>query len=256
MDTKIKRSFWTDAVVEEMPVEQKLALLWLLTANISSCGWAPVTRRRFEFETGSPWEALLQAVKAMGKGILSHEKGFWIRNYIRHQIGDGDRLAKNNMRVPITTSLSDVPEDIRPQILADYPCLASPPEALGKGMPSGVPPQEQRREEDGDGEKKSQGEEGAGRRGERPARPSLQQAQAKAGQAGVTAEEAEEWWHTREGSGWVKGSAGGGTTPVGQNWVSDLKTFTNQARERQRREEVRETGRVRETTQRVTMSLR
>lgn len=66
----------------------------------------------------------------------------------------------------------------------------------------------------------------------RTARPTLAQAQAVSGQAGVTEAEAGEWWHAREASGWMRGTAGGGTLPVGENWQADLKAYTNRARER------------------------
>lgn len=56
-------------------------------------------------------------------------------------------------------------------------------------------------------------------------RPTLSQAKASASQIGVSAAMADEWWHAREASEWMKGSAGGGTTPVGSNWQADLKTY-------------------------------
>ena len=36
---------------------------------------------------------------------------------------------------------------------------------------------------------------------------------------------ADEWWHAREGSDWMKGAGGGGTVAVGSNWQADLKTY-------------------------------
>jgi len=155
MDTKIKPSFWSDPVVDALPPEGKLALLWLFTSRVSACGWCPATKRHFEFETGSPYQALLDAVKALGKGCVTHAKGFWIRNYIRHQIGVGDRLARNNMRFPILNALVDVPEEIRALIFVEYECLQ---QGLAKPLHSGAPPQEQsraekRREEGMQGEK-------------------------------------------------------------------------------------------------------
>lgn len=67
---------------------------------------------------------------------------------------------------------------------------------------------------------KNRERDGAGTR-----RPTLAQAKAAAANIGVTAEMADEWWHAREGSDWMKGTAGGGTTPVGSNWQADLKTY-------------------------------
>jgi len=60
----------------------------------------------------------------------------------------------------------------------------------------------------------------AGRR-----RPTLDQAKAAATGMGILTDKADEWWHAREASGWLKGMAGGGTAPVGANWQADLKIY-------------------------------
>jgi uncharacterized protein YdaU (DUF1376 family) len=67
-------------------------------------------------------------------------------------------------------------------------------------------------------------------------RPSLSQTRSAAGVAGVTDQEAEDWWNAREASDWMKGTGGGGTTPVGMNWQADLKTYTNTMREKKARD--------------------
>ncbi len=139
MDTKVKGSFWQDPIVDSLPPNGKLAILWLFTSGISACGWNPTTKRRFEFETQSPYQALLDAVKALGDSIVSHPKGLWVRKYIRHQIGDGERLAKNNMRFPVLRAMEDAPDEIRKAIAVEYVCLR---EGLRKPSRSGAPPQE------------------------------------------------------------------------------------------------------------------
>ena len=58
-------------------------------------------------------------------------------------------------------------------------------------------------------------------------RPSLAEVKSAAPGIGVTPEKADEWWHTREASAWMKGTAGGGTTPVGTNWQADLKIYAS-----------------------------
>jgi uncharacterized protein YdaU (DUF1376 family) len=70
-------------------------------------------------------------------------------------------------------------------------------------------------------------------------RPTLAQARSAAGACGVTEQEAEDWWHAREASDWMKGTGGGGTTPVGSNWQADLKTYTNTMREKKARDATR-----------------
>lgn len=123
MDTKIKSRFWTDPQVENLGSDSKLALLWLLTAHITDCGYVECSQRRFEFETGSPWQALQGAVQALGESVVTTAKGFWVRNYIREQIGQGERLAKNNMAKSIGRSLREAPQEVQALVLDSYPEL-------------------------------------------------------------------------------------------------------------------------------------
>lgn len=58
-------------------------------------------------------------------------------------------------------------------------------------------------------------------------RPTLSQAKQAAAMMGITPEKADEWWHAREASEWLKGMAGGGTAPVGSNWQADMKTYAS-----------------------------
>jgi len=51
-------------------------------------------------------------------------------------------------------------------------------------------------------------------------------------QIGVTQIVAEEWWHSREGSEWTKGS-NGTAIAVGSNWRSDLKSFDTNKKNRE-----------------------
>lgn len=60
-------------------------------------------------------------------------------------------------------------------------------------------------------------------------RPTIDQAKAAAANLGISPEKAEEWWHCREASEWMKGMSGGGISQVGQNWQSDLKTYASRA---------------------------
>ena len=56
-------------------------------------------------------------------------------------------------------------------------------------------------------------------------RPTLAQAKSAAADIGITESKAEEWWNCREASEWMKGMAGGSTSPVGSNWQADLTTY-------------------------------
>lgn len=63
---------------------------------------------------------------------------------------------------------------------------------------------------------------------ERPRRPTLPEAIAAASEVGITADIAQCWLEAREANDWMKGTNGGGTTPVGPNWRSDLSTSYRQ----------------------------
>jgi hypothetical protein len=161
MHSKIKSCFWSDPVVEDLPSEGKLALLWLFTSRISVCGWVPTSRRRFEFETASPWQALLSAAEALGKGLVIHDKGFWVRSYIRHQFGVGERLGRNNMRVTIIDSMAEVPEEVKVEIVKEYPQLK---QALAKPLasPTQAPPKGKEKEKEQEQEQEGSVRGGSG----------------------------------------------------------------------------------------------
>jgi hypothetical protein len=123
MDTKIKSRFWPDPQVEALDRDGKLSLLWLLTAHITDCGYVECSPRRFEFETGSPWQALIEATEALGGSVVRTAKGFWVRNYIREQVGVGESLANNNMGKAVVRQLKNVPPEIQQLVLRQYPEL-------------------------------------------------------------------------------------------------------------------------------------
>lgn len=144
MDTKIKASFWTDKEVEQLPAESKLALVWMLTnSQINVCGIFQVTERRFAFETGLPAEALWKTVEALPRAL----KGFksidtiYCRNFIRHQLGSGNALTKNNIfRAVVSSSQAIKHPELRDALIGDYPEIVVGNEALSipfKGVREG-----------------------------------------------------------------------------------------------------------------------
>lgn len=152
MDTKIKARFWRDPQVELLPAEGKLALLWLFSAHISDCGYVECSPKRFEFETGSPWQALLDATEALGESIARTSKGFLCKNYVREQLGEGEGLARNNMTRSVMRAFRACPPDVREIFLETYPEL----EALAKPFTSpscvsGRAGEERRGEENAEG---------------------------------------------------------------------------------------------------------
>lgn len=118
----------------------------------------------------------------------------------------------------------------RPKKPPAEPLLENPPETHGFSManPSGTDMigldtiEEKERENSGEPEPPQSKIPGCGTR-----RPTLAQAKSAASTIGISPEKADEWWHAREASEWLKGMAGGGTAPVGTNWQADLKTYAS-----------------------------
>ena len=59
----------------------------------------------------------------------------------------------------------------------------------------------------------------------------LAQALAQAPMYRLSPKAAEHWWHTRNASGWTKGSTGGGTPRRITSWQSDMATSRDWAEE-------------------------
>lgn len=158
MDSKIKPSFWSDPKIEALSSSERLAVLWLMTAHVSNCGWATATRGRFEFETGLEWSTLESAALSLGTGLVRSKDGWWVRNFIRHQIGDGSKLAKNNMRAAIKGSMAFAPAEIVAEIMTEYP-------ELGEGLQrpaEGLQKENEGLQNDSEAQEKSRAEKSRG----------------------------------------------------------------------------------------------
>jgi hypothetical protein len=128
MDAKINSSFWADAGVENLPPQQKLALLWLMTnSSRDLLGFVSVTARRFIFETGldslHPLQGACEALPRSFQVIPTptrppsihlrsplqapsiplaspfedpHGVTIFITNFLRHQFGAGGNISLQN----------------------------------------------------------------------------------------------------------------------------------------------------------------
>ena len=153
MDTKIPATFWLHETIEPLDAEVKLAILWLKTAHVTHCGWVSATTRRFVFETACPPDALQRAIDALGMGIKTFPNGYWLRDYIREQIGDGEALIKNTMAKSVIKSMRKLSSEVNAVILSEYPSL-SHVHGMGMQCPSGA---QERRGEERRGEEQSRG---------------------------------------------------------------------------------------------------
>ena len=158
MDTKIKASFWDDEaigkLVDAKDPEALVAVFWLMTANINHAGWVDFSPRVFVFQTGVDVTALQRGCDALGRGVVKHERGFWMRHFIRHQFGTGNSLAANSMSASVLRAFDHMPEEIIAEVGEQYPELIRSVKPRKKQAPreggsGGLPPtgEEKRREE-------------------------------------------------------------------------------------------------------------
>jgi hypothetical protein len=118
----IHPSFWADSDIEEQDAQVKLAALWLITnSQTSILGVCEPSRRRFEFETGLPVEALQRALQGLPKMFQSIGNSVFIKNYIRHQFGSGPALIRNNFFRKMQSVFLGADDEIQKAIIAEYP---------------------------------------------------------------------------------------------------------------------------------------
>jgi len=119
----IDSSFWSDPDVEASKAGVKLAALWLITnSQTSLLGICGASTARFEFETGLKTEALDSALQALPRAFKRFGPVVFVRNYVRHQFGTGDKLVRNNFFVALKSQfLSVKDEKLQDFILAEYP---------------------------------------------------------------------------------------------------------------------------------------
>lgn len=129
----IDQAFWSDPDIEGSKSGIKLSALWLITNSQTSllgiCGASAV---RFKFETGLPPEALDTTIKALPRAFKRFGAVVFVRNYVRHQFGTGEKLVRNNFFVALKSLfLSIKDEALRDFVLKEYPEFQ---QALTKGL--------------------------------------------------------------------------------------------------------------------------
>lgn len=132
MDAKISSDFWGDPAIEALDRDQKLAALYAITNERTTMfGFLEVTAKRFEFDTGCSYQALIGLPEAHPKGFKKCGEGIWIRRFIAHQIGTGAKLVANLMSKPLLKELRALQAlPVFEEVLAEYPELRQPYEVL------------------------------------------------------------------------------------------------------------------------------
>jgi len=185
----IDPAFWSDPDIESAKPGVKLAALWLITNSQTSilgiCGASP---SRFEFETGLKSDALSAVVEALPRAFKRFGGVIFIRNYVRHQFGTGEKMMKNNFFVALKSAfLSVKDDDLRGFILAEYPEFQQALQRACQGLT-----------------KPKDGKEGKGKAG--AVKPeSLDEAKAYGAEIGMTGDAVESWYDHFESNGWRVG---------------------------------------------------
>jgi hypothetical protein len=137
MQFKIPANFWTDERLDDEKPDVRFAVVWIHTnPRMTMPGFSTLNKRFFVAETGLPEEALTKGFKALGKGLVEVDGGYWVREHIATHFKRGPLLVRNLICKAVCRSLLD---PVRPQlidlVMAEYPELRIPYdiELLGKG---------------------------------------------------------------------------------------------------------------------------
>lgn len=155
MKPLIDQAFWSDPDIEGAKAGVKLAALWLITnSQTSLIGICGASTGRFEFETGLKSEALVSALEALPRAFVRVGSVIFVKNYIRHQFGSGDKLKRNNFFVALKSLFLGIKDDkLREIVLHEYPEFHEALQRASQGL-----------EEPKDG-KEREGREGKAERG-------------------------------------------------------------------------------------------
>ena len=191
----IDSSFWSDPDVEASKAGVKLAALWLITnSQTSLLGICGASTARFEFETGLKTEALDSALQALPRAFKRFGPVVFVRNYVRHQFGTGDKLVRNNFFVALKSQfLSVKDEKLQDFILAEYPEFQ---QALTKPFQGLTKPKD----------RKGRGGTGEDQKGDARGKPeSRSDVDAYAAEIGMSKADVDSWFDHFEANGWKVG---------------------------------------------------
>jgi hypothetical protein len=189
----IDQAFWSDPDIERQPAGVKLATLWLITnSQTSLLGICGASDSRFTFETGLPTKALAKTLEALPRAFKPFQGGVFIRNYVRHQFGTGEKLTRNNFFVALRSLFLSVKDaDLKSVILDEYPEFST---CIEKGLPS--PSQGLTKPKDG---KVREGKKGDARG---ILKPSREESKEYGAEIGMDSAAVDGWYDHFESNGW------------------------------------------------------
>lgn len=208
MKPLIDQAFWSDQEIERASSTVKLAALWLITNSqtnlIGVCG---ASEARFVFETGLKPEALQRALEALPKSFVKVGDVIFVRNYIRHQFGAGDKLVRNNFFTSLSSLFLAVKNpELKALILEQYPEFLECSERAYQGL---TKPK--------DGKDREVKEKGRVQRGEASI-PTSEESLAFAGEIALSPEECSAFMDHFQSNGWRVG----GKTPM-RDWKAAMR---------------------------------
>ncbi len=123
MKPYIHSAFWSDSEVEVQLAEVKLCALWVITnSQRSVLGVCQTTGRRFSFETGLEARVLDGVCDALPGMFRRVGRAIFIRGFIRHQFGSGEKLIRNNWFKALAAEFLNIKnKELRAAILEEYP---------------------------------------------------------------------------------------------------------------------------------------
>lgn len=123
MKPLIDQAFWSDPDIEGSKPGIKLTALWLITnSQTNLLGICGASEGRFLFETGLKAEALPSALEALPRAFVKVGGVIFVRNYVRHQFGSGEKLKRNNFFVALKSIFLGIKdEELKSIILKEYP---------------------------------------------------------------------------------------------------------------------------------------
>lgn len=122
--TIIKSCFWVDDDIQALNPHQKLSAVWLITNDdISPAGVTHVRKAKFSFDTGMPFGALDECLKALPRAFKRFGDMVWSVNFIRHQWNEQTLTTNNSARAVCRSIMELRNPEIRSAILAEYPDL-------------------------------------------------------------------------------------------------------------------------------------
>jgi len=128
---KIPPSFWTEDDIGRLLPEEKLALLWIVTnAEHNNVGYLRVSRRQFQFETGSALAALDGAMRKLAKRLLVEEDGdelavLWL-DYVQWNFGDSVAGGRSYMFRNLCRLTARLSPAMKSSLVNRYPALEQP----------------------------------------------------------------------------------------------------------------------------------